>query len=411
MAKFVGTPVSVIDLLNPGDVAVQTRVVNDTQARVRIDAGGKLTWGSGSAAGDTTLYRSDADTLTTDDVFAALAGLVTLTTSGTPTEVLPNGAIAVDAANDVFYFRSNGTWNEVSGGRASVADTAPEDPTEGDLWFESDTLDLFIYYTSVWLQLTGLDDGVVDIGDLADVLITNPLQNEVLTYVGTDWINQPPTGTALTDATIIAGIGGDGTSGQAIVTDGAGSLSFSTIIGTTEASIVSAVGADGAAGQVLKTNGAGDLSFGDVAQAQPLGVAFEHLDVGEQVVADGDRLRPLQVRVARHRGRGVALGLREQRVNRIVVLKLRRPQIAHGATHLRKRLLAALHRALEPRAILAGDVARGEPEIDLQRGEPLADRVVEIPRDALALVFLHREQPRGEPAEGFVVRIPIPPGV
>jgi len=189
MAKFVGTPVSVIDLLNAGDVAVQTRVINDTQARVRIDAGGKLTWGSGSAAGDTTLYRSDADTLATDDVFAALAGLVTLTTVGTPTEALPNGAIAVDAANDVFYFRSNGTWNEVSGGRASVADTAPVDPTVGDLWFESDTLDLFIYYTSAWLQLTGLDDGVVDIGDLADVVITNALANQVLTYDGTEWVN------------------------------------------------------------------------------------------------------------------------------------------------------------------------------------------------------------------------------
>ena len=77
----------------------------------------------------------------------------------------------------------------------------------------------------------------------------------------------------LTDAIIIAGIGGDGSNGQAIVTDGAGALSFSTIIGTTEASIVSAVGADGTSGQVLKTNGSGDLSFGDVAQAQVSGLS------------------------------------------------------------------------------------------------------------------------------------------
>jgi len=76
----------------------------------------------------------------------------------------------------------------------------------------------------------------------------------------------------LTDAVIIAGIGGDGSNGQAIITNGAGSLSFSTIIGTTEASIITAVGVDGAAGQVLKTNGAGDLSFGDVAEAQVTGL-------------------------------------------------------------------------------------------------------------------------------------------
>jgi len=76
----------------------------------------------------------------------------------------------------------------------------------------------------------------------------------------------------LTDAVIITGIGGDGTSGQAIVTDGAGALSFQTIVGTTEASIVSAVGVDGTSGQVLKTDGLGDLSFGDVAQAQVTGL-------------------------------------------------------------------------------------------------------------------------------------------
>jgi len=65
----------------------------------------------------------------------------------------------------------------------------------------------------------------------------------------------------VTAAAIIAAAGGDGTAGQAITTNGAGVLDFTTIVGTTEASIISAVGADGAAGAVLSTNGAGDLSF------------------------------------------------------------------------------------------------------------------------------------------------------
>jgi hypothetical protein len=34
--------------------------------------------------------------------------------------------------------------------------------------------------------------------------------------------------------------------------------------------------------------------------AKPLGVAKQGLGVGKQVVADGDRLRALEVRVARH---------------------------------------------------------------------------------------------------------------
>jgi hypothetical protein len=65
----------------------------------------------------------------------------------------------------------------------------------------------------------------------------------------------------VTDAAIIAAAGGDGTAGQALVTDGAGNLDFATITGTSEASIISAVGADGAAGAVLTTNGSGNLSF------------------------------------------------------------------------------------------------------------------------------------------------------
>ena len=66
---------------------------------------------------------------------------------------------------------------------------------------------------------------------------------------------------SVTAAAIISAAGGDGTAGQALTTNGAGVLDFTTIVGTTEASIISAVGTDGAAGAVLSTNGAGDLSF------------------------------------------------------------------------------------------------------------------------------------------------------
>ena len=112
--------------------------------------------------------------------------------------------------------------------------------------------------TVIQARVTGITD--TEIGYLDGV--TSAIQTQLNAKSAT-----------LTDAVIIAGIGGDGSNGQAIVTDGAGALSFSTIIGTTEASIVSAVGADGTSGQVLKTNGSGDLSFGDVAQAQVSGLS------------------------------------------------------------------------------------------------------------------------------------------
>ena len=81
----------------------------------------------------------------------------------------------------------------------------------------------------------------------------------------TDASTKAYTDAIVTAAKIITAAGGDGTNGQALTTNGAGTLDFTTIVGTTEASIISAVGADGAAGSVLKTNGSGDLSFGDVA--------------------------------------------------------------------------------------------------------------------------------------------------
>jgi len=94
--------------------AVEVGVTAEDEPRLKVDAGGKLTFGSGAAAGDTTLYRSAADTLKTDDVFQALAGVVTLATAGAPTTSLANGALAVDTTNDALYFRSNSTWNEVT---------------------------------------------------------------------------------------------------------------------------------------------------------------------------------------------------------------------------------------------------------------------------------------------------------
>ena len=94
--------------------AVEVGVTAEDEPRLKVDAGGKLTFGSGSAAGDTTLYRSAADTLKTDDVFQAASGVVTLTTAGAPSTSIPNGALAVDTTNDALYFRSNSTWNEVT---------------------------------------------------------------------------------------------------------------------------------------------------------------------------------------------------------------------------------------------------------------------------------------------------------
>lgn len=116
MTRFVGTPLRGVQFSSPSDEAFSARVNEDTQSRVRIDAGGRITWSSGSTAGDTNLYRLSANTLYTDDVLQAALGVVTLTTDGTPLSVLPDGAIAIDTTNNKFFFRSNSVWTEVSSG-------------------------------------------------------------------------------------------------------------------------------------------------------------------------------------------------------------------------------------------------------------------------------------------------------
>lgn len=53
------------------DTAIDVGVKNETNARLAIDAGGKLQWGDGTLSADTNLYRSAANTLKTDDGFVA----------------------------------------------------------------------------------------------------------------------------------------------------------------------------------------------------------------------------------------------------------------------------------------------------------------------------------------------------
>ena len=164
MAQKFTVPISIRQLTSASSQGLSIRLDGETEDRIRIEAGGRILWSDGSSVTgmDINLYRDGADLLKTDDTFEAAGGLITLTTSGTPTATLGDGAIAIDTTNDTFYFRSNGTWQEVSGGggaSVTVSDTAPVAPEAGNLWYESDTGSMFIYYddgdTSQWVEVGG----------------------------------------------------------------------------------------------------------------------------------------------------------------------------------------------------------------------------------------------------------------
>lgn len=115
MAQKFKTSISVEELAAASSQAVGVKVDGDSEPRVRIDAGGKITWGSGDAAGDVTLYRSAANTLKTDDALdASTAGVVNLVTSGEPSGAAADGTIAIDTTNNKFYFRSDSAWQEIA---------------------------------------------------------------------------------------------------------------------------------------------------------------------------------------------------------------------------------------------------------------------------------------------------------
>lgn len=191
MTKFVGAALRGFDFSSPADEAISARVHSDSVPRIRIDAGGRITWGSGSSTGDVNLYRDSENVLTTDDLFKATGGLVTITSSGAPTHLSPNGSLAVDITNHIFYFRSNDTWNQVTngGGNAvvTVSSSAPGSPEEGNLWFDIDVAVLYIYTTADgWVSVSGS----LTLDGLSDVAISYPTTGQVLAYNGSSWVNQ-----------------------------------------------------------------------------------------------------------------------------------------------------------------------------------------------------------------------------
>jgi hypothetical protein len=199
VTRFVGTPLRGIEFSSVSDEAISARVNGDGHPRIRIDAGGRITWSAGASSGDTNLYRDGENLLTTDDVFKASGGLITLSTDGAPTAALANGAIAIDTTNSVFYFRSDDAWNEVGGASIEIGDTPPASPEAGDLWFESDTGSIFVYYDSAWIEVGGSGGGGAGsstLDGLTDVVITTPNEGQVLKYDGDSWINEDIGGVA-----------------------------------------------------------------------------------------------------------------------------------------------------------------------------------------------------------------------
>ena len=175
--KFV-TPITIKQLASAGSDALTVFLNGEVYGRVKLEAGGRISWSDGTGTYDTNIYRSAANTLTTDDVFQALTALVAPTTAGAPSVSVPDGAVAVDSTNNRLYFRSGATWRVVQGG-AVVSAEAPPNPLEGAFWFETTEGILYVREGNVWVVAGGSSgvnpnlDGGNQLDDIFEAEVTN----------------------------------------------------------------------------------------------------------------------------------------------------------------------------------------------------------------------------------------------
>jgi uncharacterized protein YjbI with pentapeptide repeats len=189
VTRIVGTPLTGIEFNAPGDEAFSSRVNLDSQPRIRIDAGGRITWSSGSDAGDTKLYRTSASALGTEGVFTASLGLITRALDAAPNLAMPDGTILIDKSSDSLYFRSNGAWiaagTSGSGGVVQYLDDLTDVVTSS-----LSIGDILKWDGTNWVndQVPG---GYASIGlaDLTDVSTASLTAGDFLRWDGSNWVN------------------------------------------------------------------------------------------------------------------------------------------------------------------------------------------------------------------------------
>lgn len=174
--KFV-VPVTIKQLTTAGSDAITVYVDQETYSRLKIEAGGRLTWGDGTGAGDTNLYRDEANVLKTDDTFKAAALFVD------GIEIDPSGATTDQ------ILKYNGTkFVPSTGGGGGGASTLDE---LSDVVITSATTGQVLKYNGTsWINDT--DDAgttINSLDDIGDVSISTIKNGQTLQYNGTSWVN------------------------------------------------------------------------------------------------------------------------------------------------------------------------------------------------------------------------------
>ena len=246
-----------------GNASTATTLATTRAIQISGDVTGTANFDGSAAINITATIAADSVALGTDTTGNYVTSLVAGTGVTLTNDTASEGGTPTIAIGQAVGTGSNVTFNDlVVSGNLTVSGTTTTVNTN-EILLEDNIITLNSGITGAPSTDAGIE---VERGTSANVkLIFNETTDKwQTTNDGSAYYDIVTTNTAaaqVTAAAVIAAAGGDGTVGQAITTNGSGTLDFTTIVGTTEASIISAVGADGAAGAVLSTNGAGDLSF------------------------------------------------------------------------------------------------------------------------------------------------------
>jgi hypothetical protein len=265
--KFI-VPITVRQLASAGSDAFTIYVDQDVYSRIQIQAGGRIVWGSGDAALDTNLYRDSANVLKTDDTFKA-AGLFV-----DGIEIDPTGA----ASDQVLKF--DGT--KFAPGTASTVGLLNDlsDVTTASVAFG----DVLTWNGTYWTNEEPTGGGAsVTVSESAPAspaagdLWFDSILGVMFIYYDSVWVEVGGGGvvnfvldTVTAKGDLIVGtadgaadnlaVGSNGTYLKANSSTATG-LEWASVPAIDAAAIISAAGGDGTNGQALTTNGSGVLDF------------------------------------------------------------------------------------------------------------------------------------------------------
>ena len=247
-----------------GNASTATTLATTRAIQISGDVTGTANFDGSAAINITATIAADSVALGTDTTGNYVTSLVAGTGVTLTNDTASEGGTPTIAIGQAVGTGSNVTFNDlIVSGNLTVSGTTTTVNTN-EILLEDNIITLNSGITGE----PSTDGGIeIERGTSTNVkLIWNETTDKwQTTNDGTNYYDIITSNTAaaaaVTAAAIISAAGGEGTAGQAITTNGSGTLDFTTIVGTTEASIISAVGADGAAGAVLSTNGSGNLTF------------------------------------------------------------------------------------------------------------------------------------------------------